>query len=33
MTLELEASLARLREAEVLEENGSQPPEAPAEGA
>ena len=33
MAMELEASLARLREAEVLEENGSQPPEAPAEGA
>ncbi len=34
LTLELEASLARLREAETLEEDGAQPqpPEAPAEG-
>ena len=31
MTLELEASLARLREAEVLEESEA-PPEPPAEG-
>lgn len=32
MTLELEASLQRLREAEVLEESESEPPEPPAEG-
>lgn len=32
MTLELEASLQRLREAEVLEEEPSELPEPPAEG-
>jgi len=32
MTLELEARLQRLREAEVLEESESEPPEPPAEG-